>query len=338
LIHKKGNRYGSLPYDKYVGRVAKVTKVTASSMSVRGAWVISIVMEDTGEELAAEAVNSKVEGIAPIRDIESAKSAYKNKTLWLKEQLIQKYEPEQTQDSFIGLDSIPAPVEVVDIVPGVDNNSPVRVVLKVPSGALGYVDVSMSGTNADESLRSYNLFDKYFMTIPPTSNAPKSPGTPPPGKYRITTKYDRFTDTTEAVLQETLARTGEGIHGLTLTAVATFKGTQVSGVPTFTIYLSSTDTSGYTSPLKYDEAEMLLLLADSDRLALPVKNYKYNRSSTMGWVSEYGSAELKTSEVERIIRAKAVEGRWGNTEFRFREEALEAFREFVSRLKGEVAP
>lgn len=338
LIHKRGNRYGSLPYDKYVGRMAKVTKVMPSGTGVSGAWVVSLVMEETGEELTAEAVSSKVEGLAPVRDIESAKAAYKNKTLWLKEQLIQRYEPEQAKESFIGLDSIPAPVEVVDIVPGVDHNSPVRFVLKVPSGASGFVDVSLSGTNADESLRSFHLFDKYFMTAASTGNTPKAPGVLPSGKYKITTKYDRFTDMTEAVLQETLARTGEGVHGLTLTAVATFKGTQVNENPTFTIYLSSTDTNSHTSPLRYEEAEILLLLADSERLSLTIKNYKYNRSPVMGWTSEYASAELKGRDVERLIRAKTVEGRWGNTEFRFREEALEAFREFVSRLKIEVTP
>jgi hypothetical protein len=190
----------------------------------------------------------------------------------------------------------------------------------------------MSGTNAVEELRSYNRFDKFFLLTDSKENTYKVPAPLPSGRYKITTKYDRFSDVTEAVLQETLASTGEGIYGLRLTAVALFEGNELHSKPKFQIDLSWTKAGNKQSDLKFNEAGDVILLADGERLRLPVRNYKYHIADIMSWVNEYGTLELSDSDINKLLKAKAVDGRWGDIEFRFTDTGLAAFYEFVERL------
>ncbi|MDT4896754.1 MAG: hypothetical protein QOH25_1831 [Acidobacteriota bacterium] len=331
LIHRKKDKYKSLPYQPYVGKVVKVVSVAPSSSGLSGVWNIDLIVEGTNEQLTAEAFGNQIQGVAPLSDIEKAREIYKGKNLLLKEQTISKYTSETSRE-YVTLDSVPAPVQVVDVVPAWDANSPVRFILRTPSGQDGFVDVSMSGTNASEELRAYFLFDKFFLPSDPKGSVYKTPAPLPSGKYGITTKYDRFTNITEAVLQETLAKTGEGVYGLRLTAVAYFEGNELHSKAKFQIALSWTKSSKLASDLKFREAEQVILLIDGEPLSLSVRNYKYHVAEIMSWVSEYGTLELSDGDINKLLKAKTVEGRWGDVEFRFTDAALDAFNDFAGRL------
>jgi hypothetical protein len=328
-ISRKGKRI-PLPYDAYVGRVVTVTRITPGGAVVPGAVGVEMKVVNTDERLVAEAVNYHVEGITPLADIEYARSAYKGKSLWLKEKVLERYDPANPEAGYVSIESSPAKVEVADVVVGESEEAPARFVLKVPSGELGFVDISVTGTNASESLRAYHLFDeKFFSGQQP---APNAPATLPEGRYKVTTEYDRFTDTTTAVLQETFSRPASGLEGLWVTAAARYQGTKSAGKVTFILLLSSTDKSGYTAPLQYSKAETLYLLTDKDRLSITVEDYNFRRSEVMRWVEERATAPLSKTDVDRLLNAGSVEGKWGNTEFRVRPEAIEGFKEFVQRL------
>ena len=48
-----------------------------------------------------------------------------------------------------------SPVEVIDVVPSWDHNTPVRFIVKTAAGVLGYVDMAWSGTNSYSYSRKY---------------------------------------------------------------------------------------------------------------------------------------------------------------------------------------
>jgi hypothetical protein len=287
-----------------------------------------MTVENTGEKLVAESVNNQVEGIAPVADIEYARAAYKGKVLWLKEKTLRRYVSDFGDSGYVGMESSPTKVDVVDVVPGENEESPVRFVLKTPAGEVGFIDVSLSGTNASDKLRAFHLFGNIFFVEQPVVSDPL-----PEGLHRISTEYDRFSDTTTAVLQDSLSRPESDLEGLWVTAVAKYKGTKSDGNVQFAILLSSTDKGSVSSPLQYSKADTLYLLTDAERLSLPIKDYTFNRSELMQWVQERATVSLTASDVESLLKAKSIEGKWGTTEFRVAREAVEGFKEFATRLQ-----
>jgi hypothetical protein len=163
-IHKPKHEFSILPYDKYVGRIAKVTAVTPSKTGLSSAYEIELTLEDTGEKVRAEAVSRGVKGLALVRDIDNARALYLGKTLRLKEPFLRTYnEATGKNDVIVAADSL---IKVIDIVAGWDEESPVRFVVKTSSGEEGFVDVSMSDTNVSEytkAYKTYNKFEKSFL-------------------------------------------------------------------------------------------------------------------------------------------------------------------------------
>jgi hypothetical protein len=60
-----------------------------------------------------------------------------------------------------------APLKVVAINPGWDEEKPLRFVLQTSDGKQGFLDVNLSGTNVAPELRHLNRFDEAFMTEDP---------------------------------------------------------------------------------------------------------------------------------------------------------------------------
>lgn len=163
---KKLQGYGyqsfHVDYDEYVGRIAKVISVDESNYLPK----IQFQMEDNGKELSATAYSESINGIAPIADIDSARSRWLNKTLWFKNKELVLYDEEK--DKFLSLKVKKySPVKVVDIVAGWYNDSPVRFILQTQSGDEGFIDLNLSGTNVSEILRGYSHFDEELLTNDP---------------------------------------------------------------------------------------------------------------------------------------------------------------------------
>jgi hypothetical protein len=102
---------GRLLYEKYVGRIARVVKITPSPTKVQGAWDIELVLEDNGEKVYADAVLDNVDGIAPLADIINARRLYLGKTLWYQERTLDTYKPE-IDETGIGDDSQFMPTKI----------------------------------------------------------------------------------------------------------------------------------------------------------------------------------------------------------------------------------
>ncbi|HEU0144469.1 MAG TPA: hypothetical protein VFQ47_06770, partial [Nitrososphaera sp.] len=187
--YKANQTIGSLPYNEYVGRIARVTKVIPSSTGVSGSWNLELMLEDTGEKIKALAVSNTVKGIALIADIENARARYMGKTLWLQNSAIQTFKAGSDEVEFVSLDTS-KPIKVIDVVASWSDEAPVRFIVQTGEGKKGFRDVSMSGTNVSDTLRKYNKFEDEFLTVEPQENRtdsftriPKpSPQLPPTSK------------------------------------------------------------------------------------------------------------------------------------------------------------
>jgi hypothetical protein len=125
---------------------------------------------ESGETLRAEAVNGSVRGIAPVRDIDSARNAWANRSLWLVPPSIAIYDPSSPGSAAPRFRHVgrTAHVVVKDVVPGSQTSAPVRFIVQTDDGRMGFVDVRMSDTNVSRILRGGDAsFAKVFYTGDP---------------------------------------------------------------------------------------------------------------------------------------------------------------------------
>ena len=170
LIYKANQTIGVLPYDEYVGRIAKVTKVTPSPTGINGSWIVDLVLEDTSERIKANAVLNQIKRIAPVADIENARVRYIGKTLWLQNSPLRCFKKNGAGVESISVDTS-KPVKVIDVVASWENDAPVRFIVQTGDGQKGFVDVSMSGTNVSDILRKHSKFEVQFLTEKPQINS-----------------------------------------------------------------------------------------------------------------------------------------------------------------------
>jgi hypothetical protein len=125
---------------------------------------------ESGKTLRAEAVNGSVRGIAPERDIESARRAWTNRSLWLVQQSIATYDPSAPGSTALRWRHVgrTAHVVVKDVVPGSQTNTPVRFIVQTDDGRMGFVDLRVSDTNVPRVLRGGDAsFAKVFYAADP---------------------------------------------------------------------------------------------------------------------------------------------------------------------------
>jgi hypothetical protein len=144
----------------YAGRTAKVVSVSDFGGRVH----LEFELEDNGEHVRARTLPNKesIKGLLLLEDLEKAREQWKGQTLWYKQALLSTYD-EQTDK--LGTLSVKkyAPVKVVEINPGWDEEKPLRFVLE-SKGQLGFVDVNLSGTNVQREVRHLSRFEDYFLT------------------------------------------------------------------------------------------------------------------------------------------------------------------------------
>lgn len=144
----------------YAGRIAKVVSVSDFGGRVH----LEFELEDNSEHVRARTLPNKesIKGLLLLEDLEKARAQWKGQTLWYKQALLSTYD-EQTDK--LGTLSVKkyAPVKVVEINPGWDEDKPLRFVLE-SKGQLGFVDVNLSGTNVQREVRHLSRFEDYFLT------------------------------------------------------------------------------------------------------------------------------------------------------------------------------
>jgi hypothetical protein len=153
-----------ITHKKYAGRVARVVSASDSKASA----FIEFEMEDDGERLRVFTVANKesVRGMALLDDIENARKQWAGKTLWSKMLMISSYDEQSGALTMTPVKKF-APLKVVDVVPGWDEEKPVRFKLETPDGKQGFVDVNMSGTNVQKEVRSLSRFEDNLMAEDP---------------------------------------------------------------------------------------------------------------------------------------------------------------------------
>jgi hypothetical protein len=154
----------AITHKKYAGRVARV--VTANNSGVSA--YIEFEMVDDGERLRVFTVANKesVRGMALLDDIENARKQWAGKTLWGKMLMISSYDEQSGAITMTPVKKF-GPLKVVDVVPGWDEEKPVRIKLETPDGKQGFVDLNLSGTNVHKEVRHLYRFEDCLLTEDP---------------------------------------------------------------------------------------------------------------------------------------------------------------------------
>ena len=155
--------YGSPTYEECVGRIGTIIKIEKSYGTVNK---IIMKMDDNGKTYSADIYSETVADIAPIADIDSARSRWLGKTLWYKGTELVTYDSQTDEFNSTKLKKY-SPVKVINIIAGWYNFTPVRFILQANSGAEGFTNVNLSGTNVSYILRDNSRFDKYFFEEDP---------------------------------------------------------------------------------------------------------------------------------------------------------------------------
>lgn len=172
-------QFGVPSYEEATGRIGKVQSVQRGKY---GGWEIKMQMEGgrektyTGESLGGsnDPADASIDGIVPLLDLETARSRWKGKTLWLKVESLVTYD--EANGKFGGIKvAMNAPVTVSDVVAGFFTESPIRLILQTSSGVEGFLDVGLSGTNIPSVLRKHARFEDNF-----SETEPSIPVTPQP--------------------------------------------------------------------------------------------------------------------------------------------------------------
>ena len=147
---------------------------------------------------------------------------------------------------------------------------------------------------------------------------------------RVEAKYDRSADIT--TLQCNLVELGEGAPKLTVQANASFRGKEPNETAIFWLGLSSYK-GGATRRTRrsFEEATTLYLTMDSARLEVPVKDYRNDFYELNHLLAESARAEISREGLRKLLDARSLEGKWGDVEFRFSEDALALLKDFISR-------
>lgn len=154
----------AITHQKYAGRVARVVSADDSTASA----YIEFEMEDDGEKLRVFTVANKesVRGLALVDDIENARKQWAGKTVWSKMLMISSYDEQSGAVTMTPVKKF-GPLKVVDVVPGWDEEKPVRFKLETPDGKQGFVDLNLSGTNVRKEVRLLSRFENHLLAENP---------------------------------------------------------------------------------------------------------------------------------------------------------------------------
>jgi hypothetical protein len=104
--------------------------------------------------------------MALVDDIENARKQWAGKTVWSKMLMISDYDEQSGAVTLTPVKKY-GPLKVVDVVPGWDEEKPVRVKLETPDGKQGFVDLNLSGTNVRKESRLLGRFEDHLMAENP---------------------------------------------------------------------------------------------------------------------------------------------------------------------------
>jgi len=155
-----------LPYAPWVGKTLTVIAVSEGAMTD-----IAFRADDGTVVHATVSGGQQVDNLAPLRDLDYARSKWRGKTLWLRGTDLITWNEATEKFGTIKVKKY-APVEVTDVVAGWFSQEPIHLILKAPSGETGFMDVNVSGTNVSRLLRELSHFDDLFFEKDPRLTFP----------------------------------------------------------------------------------------------------------------------------------------------------------------------
>jgi hypothetical protein len=161
----------------WAGKRLTASKVDLEGRPDAGTAYVEFITE-TGETLRAPAVDGSVRGIAPVRDIDYART-WLNRSLWLIEPSVHAYDPAAPASVPVESRSLgrTAHVVVKDVVLGTDASRPVRLIVQGDDGWLGAADVRITGTNVSRTERddTSGIANRFYTSDPHAAHADWSP-------------------------------------------------------------------------------------------------------------------------------------------------------------------
>jgi hypothetical protein len=157
----------------------------------------------------------------------------------------------------------------------------------------------------------------------------------PAAACRSESKYDRDADmtTVHCDLIEEVLTTGR----LMVSANTSFQGKEQNEPAQFWLGLASyRGSANRRTPPLFKEATTLYLTADSARLEIPVRVHRKDFFELNSLLAEEARAEISRKDLQKLVNAKRLEGKWGSAEFKFSDAALASLKDFISRQASTV--
>jgi hypothetical protein len=147
---------------------------------------------------------------------------------------------------------------------------------------------------------------------------------------RPESKYDHDADmtTVHCDLIEEVLTTGR----LMVSANTSFQGKEKTEPAQFWLGLASfKGSANRRTPPSFKEVTTLYVTADSARLEIPIMDYRQDFYELNSLQAEEARAGITREDLQKLINAKRVEGKWGSAEFKFSDAALATLKDFISR-------
>jgi hypothetical protein len=124
---------------------------------------------------------------------------------------------------------------------------------------------------------------------------------------------------------------------LMISANTSFQGKEQNETAQFWLGLASyKGSANRRTPPLFKEATTLYLTADSARLEIPVKDYRKDFFELNHLLAEEARAEIGRKNLQKMVNARRIEGKWGSAEFKFSDAALASLKDFISRQASTV--
>ena len=148
---------------------------------------------------------------------------------------------------------------------------------------------------------------------------------------RFEIKYNREADMT-TIQCDNLVKWGEAPAGLTVQANTSFRGKESNETAKFWFLLSANKgvPTRNSRPI-FQNATTFCLSIDSALIEIPVKDYSTTYFELVRSRAESGCAELSREDLQKLLDAKNLAGKWGGVEFKFSDAALASLKDFISR-------
>ena len=137
--------YGHVAYQEGVGRIGTLTAIEKQDIG----WEVTIKMDDNGKIYKASALGKDPEdvtihGIAPLLDLQAARSKWLGKDLWLKRASLGNYDEAKGTVSDAKVPEC-GHVKVTDVVAGWYSDFPVRFIVKTDAESKAFMMFASQG-------------------------------------------------------------------------------------------------------------------------------------------------------------------------------------------------